>query len=87
VCYLTGKHLFSGDTLFPGGPGYTRSPEAFRQVVQRIKSKLFVLPDDTQVYPGHGDNTTIGKSKEEYVAFESRSHPADLHGHVSWIKS
>ena len=87
VCFLTGKHLFSGDTLFPGGPGYTRSPEAFRQVGQSITSRLLVLPEDTQVYPGHGDDTTIGRSKKEYAAFASRGHPSDVHGHVSWMKS
>ncbi|MBM3924366.1 MAG: MBL fold metallo-hydrolase [SAR202 cluster bacterium] len=87
VCFLTGKHLFSGDTLFPGGPGYTRSPEAFQQVVKSITSRLLALPEDTHVYPGHGDDTTIGKSKKEYAAFASRSHPSDVHGHVSWAKS
>ena len=87
VCLLTGKHLFSGDTLFPGGPGATRSPEAFKQVVSSITSLLLVLPDDTFVYPGHGDDTTIGKANEEYAVFASKSHPKDLHGTVAWLSS
>lgn len=87
ICLVTGKHLFSGDTLFPGGPGVTGSPEAFRQVKHSIDRKLLPLPDDTSVYPGHGDDTTIGKSRKEIEAFDSRSHPDDLHGHIEWIKS
>lgn len=84
VCLLVGKHLFSGDTLFPGGPGKTRSPEALRQLINSITSKLFMLPDDTAVYPGHGLDTTIGDARREYQGFASRSHPQDLSGDVTW---
>ena len=84
TCFLIGKHLFSGDTLFPGGPGKTRSPEAFQQVVDSITKKLLVLPDDTAVYPGHGDDTTIGKAREEYHGFASKPHSPDLFGEVTW---
>ena len=84
TCFLIGKHLFSGDTLFPGGPGKTRSPEAFQQVVDSITKKLLVLPDDTAVYPGHGDDTTIGKAREEYQGFVSKPHSPDLFGEVTW---
>ena len=84
TCFLIGKHLFSGDTLFPGGPGKTRSPEAFQQVVDSITKKLLVLPDDTAVYPGHGDDTTIGKAREEYQGFASNPHSPDLFGEVTW---
>ena len=84
TCFLIGKHLFSGDTLFPGGPGKTRSPEAFQQVVDSITKKLLVLPDDTAVYPGHGDDTTIGKAREEYQGLASKPHSPDLFGEVTW---
>jgi len=84
TCFLIGKHLFSGDTLFPGGPGKTRSPEAFQQVVDSITKKLLVLPDDTAVYPGHGDDTTIGKAREEYQGFASKPPSPDLFGEVTW---
>ena len=87
VCYLTGRHLFSGDTLFPGGPGRTRTPENLQQEIGSITTKLLVLPTDTLVYPGHGDNTTIGKAQEEYKAFAGRSHPPDLCGDVLWLSS
>ncbi len=87
VCLLTGKHLFSGDTLFPGGPGASRSPEAFRQLVESITSRLLVLPEDTNVYPGHGGDTTIGAAKEEFAVFDSKPHPEDLHGEIAWLTS
>ncbi|MDP6549605.1 MAG: MBL fold metallo-hydrolase [Dehalococcoidia bacterium] len=85
VCFLVGKHLFSGDTLFPGGPGKTRSPEALKQLIDSITSKLLVLPGETAVYPGHGDDTTIGTARQEYQVFASRSHPPDLCGDVAWL--
>jgi glyoxylase-like metal-dependent hydrolase (beta-lactamase superfamily II) len=84
ICLLTGKHLFVGDTLFPGGPGHTRTPSAFKQVIENITQKLLVLPEDTRVYPGHGRDTTIEKVKGEFAAFTNRPHAADLCGDVLW---
>ena len=64
VCLHHGRHLVSGDTLFPGGPGNTwEDKEAFEQIIESIRTKLFVLPNDTFVYPGHGKDTTIGAEK------------------------
>jgi glyoxylase-like metal-dependent hydrolase (beta-lactamase superfamily II) len=64
VCLLVGKHLISGDTLFPGGPGNTwGDADRFKEIIDAIHTKLFVLDDDTAVYPGHGRDTTIGKEK------------------------
>ena len=64
TCFLSGRHLVSGDTLFPGGPGNTwGNKEAFAQIIDAVEKKLFVLPDDTYVYPGHGKDTTIGTEK------------------------
>ena len=52
--------LFSGDTLFPGGPGNTKLPGGdFPLIITSIESKLFTLPGDTKVLPGHGLDTTI----------------------------
>ena len=84
VCLLLDNHLFSGDTLFPGGPGKTQTPEALAQVIESITGRLFVLPDDTNVYPGHGSDTTIAAAKEEYADFASRPHAPDLCGDVLW---
>lgn len=87
TCFLVGKFLFSGDTLFPGGPGRTNTPQDLQQTIQSIRSTLFALPDETEVLPGHGDGTTIGASKREYAAFAAREHPAGLCGDVTWAES
>ena len=87
ICLLVGGALLSGDTLFPGGPGFSRSHEALQQEIASITSRLYALPDETLVLPGHGDGTTIGASKAEYAVFASRPHLADLHGDVLWVES
>lgn len=58
-----GAHVFTGDTLFPGGPGKTTTPGQFNQIMTSLTEQLFVLPDSTWVYPGHGDDTTIGAER------------------------
>jgi glyoxylase-like metal-dependent hydrolase (beta-lactamase superfamily II) len=64
MSFLADRILIAGDTLFPGGPGNTRRPEGdFDQIINSIRTKLFVLPDDTAVYPGHGKPTTIGAER------------------------
>ena len=56
--------LLSGDTLFPGGPGNTRrNPIHFATIIRSIQQRLFTLPDETIVMPGHGDDTTIGTER------------------------
>lgn len=66
MCFLLegAPVLFSGDTLFPGGPGNTFGNEqAFDQIIEQIDRKLFTLPPDTIVMPGHGLDTTIGAER------------------------
>lgn len=87
VCYLVGNHLFSGDTLFPGGPGRSRSPEALQEIIRSITEKLYTLPEDTSILPGHGQDSILGISKEEYMIFAQRRHPADLSGDVLWLEN
>jgi glyoxylase-like metal-dependent hydrolase (beta-lactamase superfamily II) len=84
---LEDQHLFSGDTLFPGGPGHTRSPEALQQSIKSIAEKLYTLPDDVLVHPGHGEGTTIGQSKKEYAVFAAKPHDPALCGDVNWLTS
>ena len=56
--------VFSGDTLFNGGPGATgRSFSSYDLLVESIRARLFVLPSSTIVHTGHGDSTTIGDEK------------------------
>jgi glyoxylase-like metal-dependent hydrolase (beta-lactamase superfamily II) len=72
TCFLIGRHLFTGDTLFPGGPGNTqKDPVRFERIITSIRERLFALPDETTVYPGHGRDTTIGVERphlEEWIA-------------------
>ncbi|NBH82316.1 MBL fold metallo-hydrolase [bacterium C-53] len=57
--------LLSGDTLFEGSVGRTDLPTgSMSELVRSVKEKLFILPDDTVVYPGHGDQTTIVSEKK-----------------------
>ena len=73
VCFHSGRHLVSGDTLFPRGPGNTwENAEAFAQIIEAIETKLFTLPDETFVYPGHGDDTTIGAEKPSLEEWKER---------------
>jgi glyoxylase-like metal-dependent hydrolase (beta-lactamase superfamily II) len=56
--------VFSGDTLFPGGPGNTTFPGGnFATIIRSIEQRLFSLPADTVVLPGHGADTTIGAER------------------------
>ena len=73
VCFLTGKHLIAGDTLFPGGPGNTwGDKKLFEQIIGHVENKLFSLPDETIVYPGHGKDTTIGAEKPRLQEWKDR---------------
>ena len=87
LCFKVGRYLISGDTIFPGGPGKSRSPDALRQMIKSITEKIFVLPDDTPIHPGHGESTVLRKEKDEFVVFSSRSHDPNLCGDVLWLKS
>ena len=67
--------LFSGDTLFHGGPGATgRSFSDFPAILASIKDRLGTLPADTVVYTGHGDTTTIGEEIVHYDDWVARGH-------------
>ena len=66
-------HLWTGDSLFPGGLGKTRSPEDFDALYRDVTTKLFDrLPDETWVYPGHGDDTTLGRERPQLPAWRAR---------------
>ena len=66
-------HLFTGDSLFPGGPGKTTSPENFTSLMDDLEAKLFdALPDETWVYPGHGRDTTLGAERSSIPKWRAR---------------
>jgi glyoxylase-like metal-dependent hydrolase (beta-lactamase superfamily II) len=64
ICLVGDGFVIAGDTLFPGGPGNTKRPDGnFEAIIDGISRKLFVLPDESVVYPGHGKSTTIGAER------------------------
>ena len=77
-------HVFTGDTLFPGGPGRSSSHEALKQILESLETHIFSLPESTIVLPGHGEFTTIANSKLEYESFKSRPLDPNLSGDVTW---
>jgi glyoxylase-like metal-dependent hydrolase (beta-lactamase superfamily II) len=85
ICFLADNILIAGDTLFPGGPGRTQSPDDFRQIIRSITEKLFGLSDQTEVYPGHGEATTIKEAKQQYEVFSARPQDPNLCGDVVWL--
>jgi glyoxylase-like metal-dependent hydrolase (beta-lactamase superfamily II) len=87
VCFLVGNYLIAGDTLFPGGPGKTQSPADFQRIIESITHRLFILPDETKVFPGHGEATTIKESKQQYQVFSARPQDPNLCGDVVWTEA
>ncbi|MDP9799817.1 hydroxyacylglutathione hydrolase [Catenuloplanes nepalensis] len=67
--------VFTGDTLFQGGPGATgRSFSSFDTIIESIKAKLLTLPPETTVHTGHGDSTTIGAESPHLDEWIRRGH-------------
>jgi glyoxylase-like metal-dependent hydrolase (beta-lactamase superfamily II) len=66
-------HLFTGDSLFPGGVGKTWSKEDFASLLDDVSTKLFDrLPDETWFYPGHGDDSTLGAERPHLAGWRER---------------
>ena len=67
-------HVFSGDSLFPGGVGNTeKDPVRFGTLIDDVERKLFgPLPDETWVYPGHGTDTTLGAERPSLAEWRER---------------
>jgi glyoxylase-like metal-dependent hydrolase (beta-lactamase superfamily II) len=66
-------HLFTGDSLFPGGPGKTTSPETFGSLIDDLEARVFAeLPDDTWFYPGHGNDSTLGAERPSLPDWRAR---------------
>jgi glyoxylase-like metal-dependent hydrolase (beta-lactamase superfamily II) len=84
VCFRIEDYLISGDTIFPGGPGRTETPEDFQQILKSLREKIFLLPDKTKIYPGHGTDTVLKREKAAYTGFLRRPHDAELCGDVVW---
>jgi glyoxylase-like metal-dependent hydrolase (beta-lactamase superfamily II) len=67
-------HLWTGDSLFPGGVGNThRDPAAFASLIDHVETRLFAaLPDDTWFYPGHGRDSTLGAERSQLPVWRAR---------------
>jgi glyoxylase-like metal-dependent hydrolase (beta-lactamase superfamily II) len=75
ICFVVDGSplLFSGDTLFPGGPGNTSYPGGdFATIITSLDERLFRLPANTIVLPGHGTDTTIGAERPHLAAWVAR---------------
>ena len=65
--------LFTGDCLFPGGPGRTTRPEDFSSLIGGLEERVFErLPDATWIYPGHGNDTTVGAERPHLAEWRAR---------------
>ena len=69
-----GTHVFTGDSLFPGGVGNTQQDAArFTSLIDDVEERLFgALPDETWVYPGHGGDTTLGAERPHLAEWRAR---------------
>jgi glyoxylase-like metal-dependent hydrolase (beta-lactamase superfamily II) len=66
-------HLFTGDSLFPGGVGRTWNPDDFGRLIDDVEQRLFAeLPDETWFYPGHGDDSTLGAERPHLPEWRAR---------------
>ncbi len=66
-------HLFTGDSLFPGGPGNTSNPTNFTSLMDDLERKVFEpLPDETWFYPGHGKDSTLGVQRPALAEWRAR---------------
>jgi len=66
-------HIFSGDSLFPGGVGKTESPADFSSLLDDVTRKIFDrFSDETVVHPGHGDSTTLGAERPQLSQWRTR---------------
>ena len=67
------SHVFTGDCLFPGGPGRTLDPVAFTSLMDGLEEKVFdPLSDETWIYPGHGNDTTLGAERPHLAEWRAR---------------
>jgi len=67
-----GTHVFTGDSLFPGGPGRTTTPEDFTSLMDDLEARVFPLPDGTWFYPGHGNDSTLGAERPHLAEWRER---------------
>ena len=88
ICFYAAPYCVVGDTLFPGGPGFTTSDDNLRTVIRSILEHLYALPGDTLTFNGHGEDTLIRDSLDEVVQCLMRgSLTRDGQGNTAWLPS
>lgn len=86
ICFYAAPYCVVGDTLFPGGPGFTSSDDNLRTVIRSILEHLYALPGDTLTFNGHGEDTLIRDSLNEVVqCLMHGSLTRDGQGNTSWL--
>jgi glyoxylase-like metal-dependent hydrolase (beta-lactamase superfamily II) len=84
ISLRVGSALISGDTLFKGGPGKTFASGDLETIIASIEARLLPLPPETQVLPGHGDVTTIARSRAGVAGYRLSPRPRGFFGDVEW---
>ena len=84
VCLCLDGQALVGDVIFPGGPGYTVSPEALDLSLASLARTVFQWSDATDLHPGHGGSTTVSAERAAFERFTSSDRPPDLSGDVAW---
>tara|TARA_Y100001936_G_scaffold253388_2_gene317688 strand:+ start:1994 stop:2641 length:648 start_codon:yes stop_codon:yes gene_type:complete len=85
TCFLINNILFTGDTLFPGGPGKSKDPATFKTIIDSISTKLLRLAPSVVFYPGHGLQGTIAKAQEDYSIFRENPQSNEIFGDIEWL--
>lgn len=85
LCYLVEGEPVAivGDTIFDGGPGATRSNEAFKETLGTMRNIILTWPDDIICYPGHGPSFRLGDRRAAIEAFLAKDH-GDFKGDATW---
>jgi len=78
------RRAIVGDAIFPGGPGYTETPQALVTSLASLVRTVFTWDDEVILYPGHGGPTTIGAERAAFEAYNVGPLPPDLCGDITW---
>lgn len=85
ICFAlqADPRVIVGDTIFAGGPGRTRTPEAFRTTLDTLRCVVLPWPDATVCYPGHGPSFCLGDIRSAVEAFVQKDH-GEFSGDAEW---
>lgn len=77
-------HSLSGDAIFPGGPGHTKTSVDLTIALDSLARTVFTWSDSVRLHPGHGESTTVGAERAAFETFRDKPLPPDLCGDVTW---